>query len=117
MKMLTIDIANAKFVRNNGVDIEQESDNHIVANGWECVITPNGNLVCSARQFYDGSWNMLRYTIRKNGYAILLLQLNNERKILKKGFVIPKGKSVEGTIFLSDGHLNKKQAYFRTKIV
>ena len=116
MKMLTIDIADSKFVRNNGVNIEQENNNHIVANGWDCKITPNGDIICYARQYYSDGLKALKYTIRRNGYAIIVYRTKSERTVLKKGFITPKNMPVAGKLYLSDGRIEKRQVYFKSQI-
>lgn len=87
---------------------------HIVVNGWECRVTPNkGALCCTCgKEYSDGAHEMV-YLIYPDGWSKQMLITPKGTKVLRKGYLVPKGTAVEGVIGLSAGYVDRRYVYFR----
>lgn len=102
----TVEFRNGAFVTEDGETKTIETEN-----GWKGSVRQDGSLlfVCENKKA------SLKYQIKKNGYATLVLYENGHQPSRKKaGFVIKKGMPLEGVIGLSGGeNLKTRQAFFR----
>lgn len=115
MSTMQLHVSDGKFVGVYGVPITEFTDTHIVGNGWFCDIKSNGMIWCSAEADHHTGKYCLTYTIRDDGFARLTISEPNKKpRTIRKGFVVPKGNSISGTIMLSGGIVCKRNAYFRS---
>ena len=114
MATAQVRIKDRKFVDYSGRYLEYLEPDDMSGNGWECWFNYDGTLICeSAREYSDGQ-HMMRYEIHPNGFAKQTLTIGSETKIIKQGFVTPKGvKFNTGLLGLSGGYIDKRYAYFR----
>lgn len=107
-------IENGFFVRADGLYIGTVEPTHAILNGWECFVEEDGTVVCYAERDYSDGIHSIRYVLQPNGFAKLTLKVPRKRvKTLRKGFVVPKGTSLNGTIGLAGGYIDDRYAYFR----
>lgn len=87
---------------------------HITINGWDCRITPNKGALCctSSKEYSDGMHEMI-YLVYPDGWNKQMLITPKGTKVLRKGYLVPKGTAVEGVIGLSAGYIDKRYVYFR----
>ena len=113
MSIMQLTVSNGKFTKVDGVPIEVFSDIHVVGNGWRCKVKPNGMIWCQTDAELSSGKCVMIYTVREDGFARLTIQEPNKKsRTIRKGFVIPKGASIDGIITLSDGIVCKRNAYF-----
>jgi len=88
---------------------------HIVINGWDCYITPNKGALCctSSKEYHDGVHEMV-YLVYPDGWSKQMLISPTGTKVIKKGYLVPKGAQVEGVIGLSAGMIDRRYVYFRS---
>lgn len=88
---------------------------YIIVNGWECRVTPNKGALCctSSREYRDGVHEMI-YLIYPDGWNKQMLITPKGTKVLRKGYLVPKGTPVKGVIGLGAGYIDGRYVYFRT---
>lgn len=93
----------------------EKSPTCVVGNGWDCSIQEDGTILCESIRSYSDGIHSIRYKIMPNGYARLTLKVPGERlKILRKGFVLPRGRKLEnGLLGLAGGNVDERYAFFR----
>ena len=83
-------------------------------NGWDCSISENGTITCSAVWKYSDGEHSIHYMIQPSGFAKLTLKTPYKTKTLRKGYVVPKGmKLSNGVIGLAGGYIDNRYAYYR----
>lgn len=88
---------------------------YIIINGWECRVTPNKGALCctSSRGYSDGVHEMI-YLVYPDGWNKQMLITPSGTKVLRKGYLVPKGTPVEGIVGLSAGMIDRRYVYFRS---
>ena len=108
-----IEFKNKKFTSHNGVNVEIATENHVVANGWECAVEENGDFYCIATKFYQGVRRQIRFRIN-NGEVKLILKIGDAKPKVLRAYKLGKWP-VDGIIGLPGGFIDKRKAYFREK--
>ena len=117
MPIVTLTVKDGIFTGVHGVDIVTEkSTNHVVANGWTCDILEDGSIHCVASKDYPDGERSMVYHIRPDGFSRQSLREPGKNpQNIRKGFVIPRGTRLAGTIGLSSGEISKRYVFFRTE--
>lgn len=114
MATLMVKIQNGFFSDSYGRYLESLSPTHLVGNGWDCTINPDGSLFCECAREYSDGLHSIRYVIQKSGFAKLTLKTPWTFKVLRRGFVTTKGVPFgNGTLGLAGGNVDERYAYYR----
>lgn len=117
MATLNVKIENGFFKEAYGGYIKSVSPTLVEGNGWIAKIKEDGSIFCEASKEYSTDTCTIRYIIQKDGFAKLTLKWGKSAiKLIKKGYVVPRGKPVQdGIIGLAGGPIYKRYAYFRNQ--
>ncbi|MBQ6991834.1 MAG: hypothetical protein IJN50_02825 [Clostridia bacterium] len=109
---LEITLKNGCFTGTNGLNVTEFKNYTVKGNGWECYIERSGRIFCRTVE----EDKIIHYTITTAGYfTITYIEVDKVTKVLKEGYITDRKKGLEnGTIFLSDGPITKRVAFFRS---
>ena len=110
--ILEITLKNGCFTGIKGVDVTEFKKYSVKANGWECFVEKSGRIFCRTT---EGD-KRLHYTITQSGYfTMTYIEEGKVTKVLKEGYISDRKEGLaNGTIFLTDGPIIERYAFFKS---